>query len=70
VGNLIEEIRSTGAPAIFLETGSNPGLAQQVARETGVEVVTDLYTHSLGEGAPTYLDMMRRNVDIVVEALR
>jgi ABC-type Zn uptake system ZnuABC Zn-binding protein ZnuA len=70
VGALIEDIRSTGAPAIFLETGSNPDLARQVARETGVKVVTDLYTHSLGEGAPTYIEMMRRNVDILVGALR
>jgi ABC-type Zn uptake system ZnuABC Zn-binding protein ZnuA len=40
-----------------------------VAAETGVEVVTDLYTHSLGEGAATYLEMMRWNVTKIVEAL-
>jgi ABC-type Zn uptake system ZnuABC Zn-binding protein ZnuA len=70
IGGLIEQIRATGAPAIFLETGSNPDLANQVARETGVKVVTDLYTHSLGDEAPTYLDMMRWNVTAIVEALR
>ena len=70
LGSLIKDIRATGAPAIFLETGSNPDLADQVARETGVKVVTDLYTHSLSQNAPTYLDMMRWNVDRVVEALR
>ena len=47
-----------------------PELARQVANETGAKVVTDLCTHSLCEEAPTYLDMMRRNVDIIVEALR
>jgi ABC-type Zn uptake system ZnuABC Zn-binding protein ZnuA len=67
---LVEKIRVTGAPAIFLETGSSADLARQVARETGAEVVTDLYTHSLGTRAPTYLDMMRWNVDIIVKALR
>jgi ABC-type Zn uptake system ZnuABC Zn-binding protein ZnuA len=67
---LVEKIRVTGAPAIFLETGSSADLARQVARETGAEVVTDLYTHSLGARAPTYLDMMRWNVDIIVKALR
>ncbi len=67
---LVNEIKANGAPAIFLETGSNADLANQVARETGVEVVTDLYTHSLGEHASTYLDMMRWNVDLIVEALR
>ena len=68
--SLVEEIRATGAPAIFLETGSNADLAEQVAAEAGIEVVTDLYTHSLGEGACTYLDMMRWNVRLIVETLR
>ena len=67
---LVAAIRASGAPAIFLEAGSSADLARQVARETGVEVVTDLYTHSLGVQAPTYLDMMRWNVNRIVEALR
>ncbi len=67
---LVEEIRATGAPAIFVETGSSSDLAAQIAGEAGVEVVTDLYTHSLGENVPTYLDMMRWNVSRIVEALR
>jgi ABC-type Zn uptake system ZnuABC Zn-binding protein ZnuA len=67
---LVEAIQAAGAPAIFLETGSNADLALQVARETGVQVVTDLYTHSLGENASTYVDMMRWNVDLIVGALR
>jgi ABC-type Zn uptake system ZnuABC Zn-binding protein ZnuA len=70
LADLIGAIRAAGAPAIFLETGSNGSLAEQVARETGVKVVTDLYTHSLGENAATYLDMMRWNVRRIVEALR
>jgi ABC-type Zn uptake system ZnuABC Zn-binding protein ZnuA len=70
LADLIGAIRASGAPAIFLETGSNESLAQEVARETGVRVVTDLYTHSLGENASTYLDMMRWNVRRIVETLR
>ena len=69
MAGLVEEIRATGAPAIFVETGSSSDLATQVAGEAGVEVVTDLYTHSLGEDVPTYLDMMRWNVSRIVEAL-
>ena len=68
--DLVAKIRATGAPAIFLETGSAPELAVQVARETGAKVVADLYTHSLGQGASTYLDMMRWNVNKIVQALR
>ena len=67
---LIEQIKASGAPAVFLETGNNPDLAAQIAKETGVKVVTDLYIHSLGANANTYLDMMRWDVNLIVEALR
>ncbi len=70
LGSLVSSIRASGAPAIFLESGSNADLAQQVSRETGVEIVTDLHTHSLAPEAPTYLDMMRWNVEHIVGALR
>jgi len=70
---LTDRIRQTGAPAIFLETGANPQLADQLAGEAGIKVVTDLYTHSVtaaGGSAPTYIDMMRFNVEKIVEALK
>lgn len=73
LAQLIDHIKATGAKAIFLETGSNPQLAQQVARETGVKVVTDLHTHALTDAngpAPTYLDLMRHNTRTIVSALR
>ena len=69
----MDRIKATGAPAIFLETGANPQLAQQVAAETGVKVVTDLYSHSITPpdgAAPTYIDMMRYNTQAVVGALK
>jgi ABC-type Zn uptake system ZnuABC Zn-binding protein ZnuA len=70
---LTDRIRQTGAPAIFLETGANPQLADQLAGEAGIKVVTDLYTHSVtatGGSAPTYIDMMRYDVQKIVEALK
>jgi ABC-type Zn uptake system ZnuABC Zn-binding protein ZnuA len=70
---LIDQVRSTGAPAIFLETGTNPQLADQIASETGVKVVADLYTHSLsaaGGPASTYLDLMKYDVTEIVKALK
>jgi len=70
LADLVGAIRATGAPAIFLETGSNTSMAEQVAREAGVTVVSGLCTHSLGEDVTSYLEMMRRNVDVIVEALR
>lgn len=73
LADLVDLVRSSGAPAIFLETGANPQLARQVAAETGASVVLDLYTHSLSPSdgpAPTYLDMMRYNTNQIVEALK
>lgn len=70
---LIDHIKATGAKAIFLETGTNPQLAQQVAAETGVKVVTGLYTHSItaaGGPAPTYIDMLKVDVNAIVDALK
>jgi ABC-type Zn uptake system ZnuABC Zn-binding protein ZnuA len=73
LAQLIDKIRTTGAPAIFLETGANPQLAEQLATETGIKVITDLHTHSVtrpdGE-APTYLDMMQKNTEAIVSALK
>jgi len=73
LSQLIEQIKKNHVPAIFLETGSNPQLAQQVAQETKVKVITQFYTHSitLANGpAPTYLDMIRFDTTAIVQALK
>jgi ABC-type Zn uptake system ZnuABC Zn-binding protein ZnuA len=73
LAQLTRRIKSMGAKAIFLETGSNPQLAAQVAKETGIKVVTELFTHSVtepGGPAPTYIDMMKYNTTAIVNALK
>jgi ABC-type Zn uptake system ZnuABC Zn-binding protein ZnuA len=73
LAGLIDHLKQTGAPAIFLETGANPQLAEQIASETGVKVVTDLYTHSLsapGGPAPSYIAMMEHDAQVILEALK
>lgn len=73
VAQLIDHIRSTGSKAIFLETGTNPELAKQIAAETGAVVISDLYTHSLTEAngpAPTYIEMLKVDVKKIVAALK
>lgn len=70
---LVQQIRATQAKAIFLEAGANPQLAQQIAKEAGIKIVTGLQTHSLTETngpAPTYIEMMKWNVRLIVEALK
>lgn len=72
IAELIDLIKSSGAPAIFLDEVENPALAQQIADETGVAVVTDLHLESLTDGPPagTYIDMIKHNVTQIVEALK
>jgi len=72
MAGLIDQIKSSGAPAIFLDASDNEALAKQIADETGVRVVTDLHLESLTDGAPagTYIDMMKYNVTQIVEALK
>ena len=69
---LIEQIKSSGAPAIFLGEVENADLANQIAEEAGVKVVDNLYLESLTDGAPaaTYIDMMRHNVTSIVNGLK
>jgi ABC-type Zn uptake system ZnuABC Zn-binding protein ZnuA len=71
MADLIEQIKLYEVPAIFLDASDNPDLAQQIAAETGVKVVTDLHLESLTNGGPagSYIDMMRHNVTKIVQAL-
>ncbi len=68
----VDAIKASGAPAIFLGDVENANLANQIASETGVQVVNDLHLESLTDGAPaaTYIEMMKYNVTRIVEALK
>lgn len=69
---LIDQLRASGAPAVFLDAAESPSLANQIASDAEVRVITDLYFGSLTDGAPagTYLNMMKHNTTQIVEALR
>jgi len=69
---LIDQIKASGAPAVFLDAAESTTLANQIASDTGVTVVTDLYFGSLTDGPPagTYIDMMKHNVTRIAEALK
>ncbi len=72
LAELEEAIATLNVPAIFVETTVNPSLAEQVAADTGTLVIT-LYGGSLSAAdgpAATYLDMMRYDVMVIVEALK
>ncbi len=69
---VVDSIRSSGAPAIFVETTINPKQIREIAKETGVQIGGELYSDSMGdEGSvgETYIGMMRENVLLIVNAL-
>ena len=70
IADLVAAIRANGVAAIFAEAQFNDDLVTTIANETGVPVVTNLYTDTVGD-APldTYEQVMRWNVDQVVAAL-
>lgn len=72
IAALQDAIREYGVPAVFTESTVNPKLAQQVAEDTGVRLVS-LYSGSLGgpgSGAESYIGLMRYDVSTIVEALK
>ena len=72
MAELAHEVEELGVPAVFGETTVSEELARALATESGAKLVR-LYSGSLGpegSGAETYLDMVRTNVQRIVEALR
>lgn len=72
VAALEDAIQAYDVPAIFIGTTVSPGLAQRIATDTGARLVT-LYTGTLTDAsgeAGSYLELMRFDVQAIVEALR
>ena len=73
VAALIRQIKAEKVRTYFLENSNDPRLVQQVAAATGAEPGGVLYVESLSppDGpAPTYAAMVRRDVDLMVAAMR
>lgn len=73
LADLAGAIRTTGVPAIFVDSSRPDRLAQALAEQSGVQVrIVGLYSESLtepGAGAATYLEMMRANTTAMVTGL-
>jgi zinc/manganese transport system substrate-binding protein len=72
VAALIRQVREQKIKALFVENMSNPGLIDQIARESGAVVGPRLYSDALsgpGGPAPTYEAMMRHNVAALVAGM-
>jgi len=72
ISALVESIRASGTRAVFPENIENADLVNQVAQEAGVVVGAPLCSDALSPAdgpCPTYLDLLRYNIDSIVTAL-
>lgn len=73
LARMIDLVRAMDVPAIFLGAGTSAAAIREIEAETGARVMTTLFTETLGRpGSPdgSYAVRFRRNVDLMVEALR
>ncbi len=73
LATLIGAIKAQQVKAIFSESEFNPKMTNTIAEEAGVTIVSNLYTDTLGDvgsGVTTYVDMLRYNMQEVVEVLK
>jgi ABC-type Zn uptake system ZnuABC Zn-binding protein ZnuA len=70
VADLQEKIEEAGVAAVFEEPqlGAEGSVLRQTAADLGIEVCT-LYSGALDERVPTYIDLMRFNVDELARCL-
>jgi manganese transport system substrate-binding protein len=69
---VIDAVREGAVPAVFCEWTVSATAQRQVARETGARFAGELYVDSLTgpDGpAPTYLDLLRYDADLIVAGL-
>ena len=72
VARLIEQMRTEGTTAVFVENIADPRLLEQIANETGAAIGGTLYPGALSGAdgpAASYLDMMRYNATTLAAAL-
>ncbi len=72
VQHLVDVVRRTGVPTVFVETTVNPAVMHRIAEDAGAAVGDPLYGDSLGppgSGADDYVGMMRANVEALVDGL-
>jgi zinc/manganese transport system substrate-binding protein len=70
---IVQQVRREHIKAVFVENIRDPRLVQQLGREAGVQVQGELYSDALsraGGPAPTYLQLVRHNVQLLARAMR
>ena len=68
--NAIKIIQENDIQALFLENDTPDKSAKTVAHETGIKIVTGLNVETLPNSSVTYIDFMKKNIQLIVENLR
>ncbi len=70
--DLIDYIKSEHIKAVFGEAGFNPKLVKQLAQDTGVKFVDNLYDDTVAPSGPinSYIAMMQYDAKIIAAALK
>ena len=69
---LIDQLKTDGAAALFVENITSPALIKQISEETGIQVGGRLFSDALSErGGPatSYLAMFKHNLGTILTAL-
>jgi len=72
VAKIIRQVKSEQIPAVFLESVSDPRLAERISDESGAHIGGKLYSDALSkENTPsgTYIGMMKANIRELTKAL-
>ena len=65
----MEQVKSQEIPAVFTEPQFRQELLERAARDAGA-VLAVIYSDTLDESVPTYIEMMRFNAKTLAEHLK
>lgn len=72
VARLIRQLKAEKVPAVFIENVADSRLIERIRSESGAQVGGTLYSDALSKAdgpAPSYVQMMRTNLDALRQAL-
>lgn len=72
IKNLVEFINENHVEALFVETNVDKRPMETVARETGVDIVAEIYSDELGKAGSdggTYIDFLQSNIEKIHQGL-
>ena len=72
IKNLVEFIKENHVEALFVETNVDKRPMETVARETGVDIVAEIYSDELGKAGSdggTYMEFLQSNIEKIHQGL-